>query len=322
MSTVVSSRDRRTRARNKVRAKIAQEERMKHIAESCCKPLNIELINQGKRVQDINDQFSSKESELRGEVQKTVERVLAFETNLVATVKAEVERALVPHRKFQDERMINMDIKVNENTRLLGKVNYELPKSFASMKSEFETFASHESIRLESLEKAAKEQREAKRKLDKLHDDYTEYVKQQVDRDARTHVLEAMMKDMEGRLWPWRPNMDRSPSPPRDGTEWKEWANHWPRYGPVKPENKFAMKALKRTAAMSPMTPPTPSPPESRPNSRPTSAVYRESESTPVKGGGSTAPFTPTPPDSKTTPRPSSAPSRPRGRETTLAAAR
>merc|ERR1711953_841663 len=78
---------------------------------------------------------------------------------------------------------------------------------------------------------------------------FTTFASEEERREQINRRLTILVKDMEDRNWPWRKNMDRSPSPGSDrnrdriadldalsavGPEQNDW-KLWPSRGPVKP---------------------------------------------------------------------------------------
>lgn len=287
----MSSREKRTLVRTKARARMAHEEKIKALVDTFCRPLATTISAQSQSVSDLSLELKRKESDLRSELQKVSERVQRIEQNLPTIIKEEVEVSLAPFRKLESERRMVTENKVHDLSLAATKLTEELTYAMEKLRTDLKNLSEKIPARLEPLEELGSTYAQTKEKLDKLHADYTDYVSKQQDRDARNHMLEMMMKDMEGRLWPWRPNMDRSQSPqhsPRSASpprepwdERRDWLP-WPKLGPIKPPNHAAFIRAKLQNS----TNPTPTPPEratppetpssgSRQGSRPGSARFR-----------------------------------------------
>merc|ERR1712139_257059 len=129
--------------------------------------------------------------------------------------------------------------------------------------------------RLEDVEATSRLLPDHHEKIQKLIADFDTWVSCETARETYTRRLEWLVRDMEGRVWPWRPNMDRSNSPPRNEDAIGQWnfvnfADDVNELMP--PQSSGIMKA-------SPDTSHGPTPPLSArptpPTSRPSSARFR-----------------------------------------------
>lgn len=193
----------------------------------------------------------------------------------------------------------------------------------------FEQSSNH---RLELMEFATKDTEEAREMLSKMRVEFDDFYMSEGQREAYTKYLEAFVKDMEKRVWPWREHMDhrdRSSSPgleertalfqdgdPRQPTDAATTEDRpasptgipwlpWPTQGMVKANSRTpTTETTLCTSTRPPSDGPTPctSAWPTPPTSRPSSAQQRSS-------GNLFSSARPTPPSS----RPSSAPFRGRG---------
>merc|ERR1712176_1211540 len=56
--------------------------------------------------------------------------------------------------------------------------------------------------------------RDTQKNVNKLKADFANFASSDEQRESANRRLLVVVKDMEDRIWPWRPNMDRSQSPP------------------------------------------------------------------------------------------------------------
>jgi len=300
---LASSRVARTRARNKLRVKEREEQRLKQQMEEWFgTPLRTAIRNQSQSLEDLNGWFVRKEGELTREVQRVSEKMFNFENRLSQMVREQVDSAMESSRQAQEQRHHAEELKMREMSEDVRRLSEQLLHAYTGLKNDFTKHSTQVNTRLAELGNMETDYHQTKIKLDNLQTELTDYVSKQTERDAVTLHLEAVVKDMADRLWPWRTNMDRSQSPPREAfnPQSQEWLP-WPKSGAVRPSGYSSIPALlgpMPQAQQTPQTPhtpqapqpayvrrnpPAPSPPRSRPASRPNSARFRGRETTPVK---------------------------------------
>lgn len=272
-----SSRQARTATRTKVRAKVAREERLKAQVEGWVgAPLRASIRANETAVGDLNRQLQVMETDLMAENRKVRDRVHALDNSLSQIVKDEISAAMTLFKSTSEQGRVHLETQVGETSAELRRLKETVSQENEKFKAAFTAMEVSMARRLEDLEHFTRDYKESRDSLHKLAADFRTYVEDQSQRDVYAKRLEFLVKDMEKRVWPWRPNMDRSQSPPprqdfydsttqclQDGNiEWLPW----PSNGPVKTE-----KCSGSTSQVSPHhSPPAsarPTPPSSRPNS-------------------------------------------------------
>lgn len=287
------SRAGRTAARNKVRARVAREQRLKDQVQNWCNPLKNAVDANDRKVQEMSREFNAKEVDLRIATQTAKDTVTNFEKHLEKLIKDEVNAA-VTRRLHQDETGLSaLHRQFSTLSGDLSLLKDKVLESHEKNKLAISALQDSAAKAHKDIEHNAVKLADARSILDKVAADVDTYCRNDEQQKAYILRLEMLCKDMEGRVWPWRPNMDRSKSPPRYEDEMvavpqynapgekNEWLP-WPPNGPVKPD-----KTLTRTA--SPARSPPASVQPTPPSSRPSSARYRGREPANSKLGFSRA---------------------------------
>jgi len=278
------SRVGRTAARDKVRARVAREEKLKAQVYHWCNPLKNSVEQQSQSVQEISRAFHSKEVDLMLATQTARDRISDFEKNLEKMIKDEVGAAITRQSMKDESGRSTLERQIvhlsEELSGLKDKVLESQDSNKRAVSALLETTArSHKNIEYYAVKLG-----ESRNMVDKLISDFNAYCSNDHQQKAYIQRLEVLCKDMEGRVWPWRPNMDRDKSPPpreeeivscQQGSasgEKTEWVP-WPPSGPVKSSRTVSPGRSTTASTVQPTPPPSrpssaqPSPPSSRPSS-------------------------------------------------------
>jgi len=277
------SRLARTKRRQAVRARKAREERLKAQIESWIgTPLRRTISAVEERVADSCTQFEIKHTELSLENRKLRERMQVLEKELESATN-EVANAMAAVRNEGDQiRLRTIERQIDESISGLKHLRDELAQEREEQLGRVHVFEATTVQRLDDAERNVKG-RATREELENLVRELRSYISEESVREEFVRRYGNLLKDMEARVWPWRPNMDRSQSPPspsKDEEDLDDIKGHmahivpskdaraawtpWPSRGPVKP-TPFSSICTTPSASARP-TPPT---------SRPSSASYQ-----------------------------------------------
>lgn len=302
-----TTRNARTTTRKKVRLRQTKEAKWKAQVDAWVGvPTRNALTVQAQSLTDVSSTIISRQHESVREVKALSERVKHLETNMDRMVKEQVSVVMSTFRETNSQALLELEHRITEMSRVDPNLKDKFFEEQEKQKLEHSAFEKSANRRFEAIEAATKDVGETKSTLWELRVDFDEFHRGDSQREAYTQYLEAFVRDMEKRVWPWREHMDRSKSPPAEermelwqpteiqgaGIGWMPWPTH----GPVKatalasscPSTRPPSDAPTPCASVRP-TPPT---------SRPSSAHQNRS-----MGNVSTQSWRPTPPSS----RPSSA---------------
>jgi hypothetical protein len=177
---------------------------------------------------------------------------------------------------------LSIEQRINEVPHEVNELKDKIFDDHERQRQEFVAFESSCARRLKELEQKLSLAKESNNALQTLTLDFENYVNKENTREEYIRRLEAMVADMEKRVWPWRPNMDRSASPPpreermatwqpanADGSARPDWMP-WATYGKT-------MSPTASTVAPSPPISARPTPPTSRPSSARVTGRNRDS---------------------------------------------
>lgn len=210
-----SSRAVRTQTRQKARAKIAREQRLKAQVDAWFgKPLRDAVNSQAETVSDVSRHLQVIKTDLAIEVRSVKERVAYLEKHVSKIIAEEIEVVLAPMRINNQQICSNHERKLASLCEDMRHFKDTMAQERDKQKLEFGAFEVSTATRLEDAEHTTRSFQDSKRMLEKLSDDFESYVLNETQREVYTRRLEFVVKDMEARVWPWRPNMDRTDSPP------------------------------------------------------------------------------------------------------------
>jgi len=165
--------------------------------EECLKELTVKVEAQGRQLQDENC--------------KLREAVNVLEKKLDAAIAEHAKP--IARMEEMEKRFSKIDSQLQQKCNALKSAVDDQQTQFTKLRQEYQLFTKSASDRLHILERRVADYPEKKATLQKLKADYDEYVMGEQQRTAYNRRLEFLVKDMEERNWPWRPNMDRSNSP-------------------------------------------------------------------------------------------------------------
>merc|ERR1719353_1703933 len=295
------TREARLKARKATRAKEAREKKLKTQVDSWFgSPLRDAISTQNKNVADVTRLVHATEIDLTNELRSISDRVTDVEASLQKTITDVVHESISSFRWSQEKSMLNLERQYAEASREMRGVKDKVVQlELRAFRDDFSKQALDSSAaqvdlarRIEGLEATTVALEESRFAVEKLMLDFENYSSAESQREAHTRRLEFLIKDMEERLFPWRPRMDRSSSPTRceqrtdavtyhmtamqqsdDRAEWLPWPTG------------ITVKASPSTSCAPSCRPtPRPTPPTSRPSSArfrgrdPGSAVNRTNE--------------------------------------------
>jgi len=185
-----------------------------------------ERISSGEQqTAQVSQSLKAAESQLRAEDGKIAERLASESQRLEGIAKAEASAVLNNIRSDEGSRLATAETAIKdavlERQQLSGRIAQELNER----KSELESFAAIIEQRVVTVETGATARFESLRQAtDQLAQEFQDYVKTESIRATECSRLEALVRALESRVWPWRSNAkdrpDRSQSPhpwPRGG---------------------------------------------------------------------------------------------------------
>lgn len=283
-ATRSASRLARTAQRERSKRNASKDEKLKAKVEVWVgERIRQTLSSTESLLSELTARMEAKENSAIHEYQKLQSSIQTFEEKLRTSIRDQAlplamqacrDELAVQRAQIDSELRSQIDLVV-ANTRDVREQQQKLTK-------DFQAFREGTDRRIVVFEKSGWQ--EGRDTLQNLEARFTDWVAAENDRDMFTRRLEAIVKELEGRTWPWRTHMDRSGSPdahdsgavrsaspnsrhpakhsgegaPQHFDCWRPWPNR----GPIRP------------------VPPTPrrSPPTSRPGSRPSSAGRKRSE--------------------------------------------
>lgn len=217
--------------------------------------------------------------------QTAKDRIAHFEKNLDKMIKDEVGAALARQWHKDESGRSALERQIQHLSDELSTLKDKVFDSHDASNRAISALQESTSKIHKDMEYHASKLGESRNTLDKLVADVDAYCSN--DEQQKTYIqrLELLCKDMEGRVWPWRPNMDRSKSPPPREEEIVTWQQGnafgdktgwlpWPPSGPVKISRNISPGRTPPSSVQ-----PTP------PSSRPSSARYRGREPTTARRG-------------------------------------
>eukprot|EP00928_Gymnodinium_smaydae_P073386 TRINITY_DN56595_c0_g1_i1.p1 TRINITY_DN56595_c0_g1~~TRINITY_DN56595_c0_g1_i1.p1 ORF type:complete len:350 (-),score=41.99 TRINITY_DN56595_c0_g1_i1:230-1219(-) len=249
----------------KARRLAQKEEKMKAKLDAwIAAPLRTLITNSEQINSEFTQQLQTKVTSLTDECRKLQHRINMLESTQETRITDQVSTALNSYldKECIRSRLVTVEREVAQQDLELKRVLEMSRQELLKLSEDAKTFQEITVRRLDRLEDSPEIQHTAE-SLQKLTQEFVSYVSGENEREVLTRRLEYLVKDMEARNWPWRPNMDRSQSPPRGRdfgkTEWRPW----PANGPVRPQSA-ATSALFLSDSGSRLTA---SPPMSRPSS-------------------------------------------------------
>lgn len=168
----------------------------------------------------VSNSLKETESQLRAEDGKIVERLASESQRLEEVAKAEASTVLNTIRSDETPRLATAESAIKqaelERRQLSGRITQEVEER----KSELEASVTSAEERVAAVESGATARFESLRQAtDQLAQEFQEYVKTESIRATECSRLEALVRALEARVWPWRANArdrpDRSQSPHR-----------------------------------------------------------------------------------------------------------
>lgn len=202
----------RAQARAKSAKAKARDADLKSKIESWCgSKLRATIEVNTNLISDLTARVAAQEALSHQEQQKLDVSMKSFGEKLEKLLK---EQAKPFDRPAEAERRADaLEHELQQRCAVLRSVQEGIEKQLAELKKEVQTFSGNASSRLKSLEFSTSDYPDTKIKLQRLRAEFEGYVRQEEQRTVYNKRLEFLVKDMEDRNWPWRPNMDRSNSP-------------------------------------------------------------------------------------------------------------
>ena len=172
----------------------------------------------------------------QAELQRKTEQEVQGVQDAVQSIKAEVERSVQGIRAEEGERLRGLEQELREEFRQRQELAKRLEREQQDRQAELEICTRAAEKRAADVELVANARFEAVRSaLDDLVVEFQGFVKADSARSMDVTRLEALVRALEVRVWPWRNgSKERSPSPssPRNGWEatkiqnspdWQDW---------------------------------------------------------------------------------------------------
>ncbi|CAJ1382523.1 unnamed protein product [Effrenium voratum] len=172
----------------------------------------------------------------QAELQRKTEQEVQGVQDAVQTIKADVERSVQGIRAEEGERLRGLEQELREEFRQRQELAKRLEREQQDRQAELEICTRAAEKRAADVELVANARFEAVRSaLDDLVVEFQGFVKADSARSMDVTRLEALVRALEVRVWPWRNgSKERSPSPssPRNGWEatkiqnspdWQDW---------------------------------------------------------------------------------------------------
>jgi len=202
----------RAQARAKSAKSKARDADLKSKIESWCgSKLRAAIEVNTNLIGDLTARVAAQEALSHQEQQQLDVSMKSFGEKLETLLK---EQAKPFDRAAEAERRADaLEHELQQRSEVLRSAQEGIEKQLAKLKNEVQTFSGHASSCLKSLEFSTSDYPDTKIKLQRLRTEFEGYVRQEEQRTVYNKRLEFLVKDMEDRNWPWRPNMDRSNSP-------------------------------------------------------------------------------------------------------------
>lgn len=263
-----NSRYRRTAARAKARKIAARDERLKRQIHSWfVEPLRNAISANERYIDEAKDRFQSKVENVILEFRKLQHHIQLLENGRDANIKEQVSAVMLTCRTELEEKCSNIERDLNEQSETSKKFMEEFKREQSRLRNDLNALTEKAGKRLNGMENAISDYSGIWTSFHKLEADFSGYVSQENQRETYTKRLEILVKDMEGRNWPWRPNMDRSPSPNSASIA---WASHNSSHDAIRAIHDEDWRPWSTSGPVKP----------SPPSSRPSSARYKREQAT------------------------------------------
>lgn len=277
-----TSRLARTKVRQKVRARKAREDRLRASVETWLgAPLRSKIADLEHTVVDLSEQLQIRLSDSEAQHKKLRDHVQPLEGQVDNALK-EVANAVFSFRNSSDQaRFRTIERNIAESNMEVKELREKMVQDAEAQDSQFEDFATKTAQRLADAEVSITHFRHTRAALDDITTRFNDYLAIESERETFMRRYEYLVKDMEARMWPWRPGMDRSESPPpkEDRESYRNEPFDTRSPWMVWPAGR-SLKATPSTSIGSYSARPTP------PTSRPSSARYGRPTSASSVGSG------------------------------------
>lgn len=202
----------RAQARAKSAKAKARDADLKSKIESWCgSKLRAAIEANTNLISDLTVRVEAQEALSNQQQHKLDVSVESIEKRLEKILKEQAKPFAI---QFEAEkRSEKLEQEFVKRSEALRSAQEGIQKQLAKLQKDVQTFSQHASTSLKSLELSTSDYPDTKMKLQRLRADFEGYVRQEEQRTVYNKRLEFLVKDMEDRNWPWRPNMDRSNSP-------------------------------------------------------------------------------------------------------------
>eukprot|EP00930_Biecheleria_cincta_P025475 TRINITY_DN18140_c0_g1_i1.p1 TRINITY_DN18140_c0_g1~~TRINITY_DN18140_c0_g1_i1.p1 ORF type:complete len:273 (+),score=51.68 TRINITY_DN18140_c0_g1_i1:67-885(+) len=202
----------RAQARAKSAKAKAREADLKSKIEAWCgSKLRAAIEANTSLIGDLTARVEAQEALSHQEQQRLDVSMESFQQQLE---KLQREQAKPREIASEAERRANaLEQELQQRSEVLRLAQENIQKQLAKLQKDVQSLSEHASNRFKSLELSTSDYPDTKNRLQRLRAEFEGYVRQEDQRAVYNKRLEFLVKDMEDRNWPWRPNMDRSSSP-------------------------------------------------------------------------------------------------------------
>lgn len=202
----------RAQARAKSAKAKARDADLKSKIESWCgSKLRAAIEVNTNRISDLTVRIEAQEALSHQEQQKLAVSMKSFDEKIERLLREQPKPFSMMAEA--ERRSDALEHELQQRSEALRSTQEGIQKQLAKLQKDVQTFSERASNSLKSFELSTADYPDTKIKLQKLRADFEGYVRQEEQRTAYNKRLEFLVKDMEDRNWPWRPNMDRSNSP-------------------------------------------------------------------------------------------------------------
>lgn len=214
--TRAASRSARAVQRERAKAQAARDEKLKAKVEGWVGDrIRQTLFSTESLLSELTARMEAKENGAIKEYQNLQSSIRTFEDKLRTSIRDQaIPLAMQACRDELVVQRAQIDSEIRSQIELAKANVCEIKAEHEKWGKDFQTFREETDRRIAVLEKS--EWREGRDALRNLEAQFAEYMIEEKEKDILTRRLEVLVKDLEGRNWPWRTHMDRGGSPGPD----------------------------------------------------------------------------------------------------------
>lgn len=214
MNGLGTTRAARAAARKKVRDVKTTEEKMRsQFDEWLGNPMRLAIHHQAQSLADVSSTLLGRCHDSATELNELKQRVSHIEVTMERLIREQVSTVVGLFREENERAHTDLSRQIAEVSRVDQTLKDMIVREQEARRVDYSAFEESATQRLDNLELAVQDTDESRREILKLKVDFGELCQSETRRETYARHLESVIKDIEERVWPWRPKMDRGNSP-------------------------------------------------------------------------------------------------------------